>query len=183
MYIPWAQHDLDADFVPYLCALVTALCGKPCLAEEWGGCTAPPGHDSEVWEWTSYGDHPRTQFMAGETALADYVGAVLPKLVDVGSTGAMLWCFADYHESLWDRPPCDERGAKHERHFGLVRPDGTLKPHAEVIARFAATRPTVQPAARGVTLDIDADAFYEAPYVHSQRLYAAYLAQAASAHP
>lgn len=175
MYVHWSQHELDPDFMPYLCALVTALCGKPCLAEEWGGCTAPHGRDSEVWEWTTYKGVHRTQFMAGEQALADHIEAVLPKLVEVGSTGAMLWCYADYAEHLWDRPPCDPNGAKHERHFGLVRPDGTLKPHTEVIKKFAATRPTVQPAQRTVTLDITPDEYYQAPADHAQRLYKDYL--------
>jgi endo-1,4-beta-mannosidase len=177
MYIPWAKDNLDPDFVPYLCALVTALCGKPCLAEEWGGCTAPDGRDSETWEWTSYRNLPRTQFTASETALADYVEAVLPKLVEVGSTGAMLWCYADYCEDLWDRPPCDANGAKHERHFGLVRPDGSLKPHAEIIRRFAESGVTAQPPRRTVTLDISPDAYYEAPAQHAQRLYGEYLAR------
>lgn len=175
MYIPWAKHNLDPDFVPYLCALVSAMCGKPCLAEEWGGCTAPDGRPSEVWEWTCYGEPNRTQFMAGETEFAEYVEAVLPKLVEVGSTGAMLWCFADYVEELWDRPPCDPAGAKHERHFGLVRPDGSLKPHAEVIRKFAATKPTVKPAERTVTLDVSGDEYYSAPWLHAQRLYEDYL--------
>jgi endo-1,4-beta-mannosidase len=175
MYIPWARHDLDPDFMPYLCALVTALCGKPCLAEEWGGCTAPDGRPSEVWEWMSYKGMQRKQFMAGEQALAEHVGVVLPKLVEVGATGAMLWCYADYVEELWDRPPCDPHGAKHERHFGLVRPDGTLKPHAEVIRKFAATQPIVQPAQRTVTLDISTDEYYTAPANHAYRLYQDYL--------
>ena len=39
--------------------------------------------------------------MAGEDAFADYVGLVLPRLVDVGSTGAILWCFADYDPSMY----------------------------------------------------------------------------------
>ncbi len=169
MYVDWARDPLDPDFVPYLCALVTALSGLPCLAEEWGGCTSPDTEDSVVWEWTAYGS-PRTQFMAGEEAFADYVGEVLPRLVDVGSTGAFLWCFADYSEELWDRPPCDPGGAKHERHFGLVRPDGSLKPHAEVIRRFADSRPTVQEAARTVTLDITPDEYYADPWGHAQRL-------------
>jgi endo-1,4-beta-mannosidase len=177
MYIPWAKDNLDPDFVPYLCALVSALCGKPCLAEEWGGCTAPDGGDSQIWEWECYGDPHRTQFMASETALADYVARVLPKLIEVGSTGAMLWCYADYVESLWDRPPCDPAGAKHERHFGLVRPDGTLKPHAEVIRQFAATQPVVQPAARTVTLDITPEQYYADPAGNAQRLYEAYSAR------
>lgn len=177
MYVPWAQGNLDTDFVPFLCALVTAFCGKPCLAEEWGGCTAPDGRDSEIWEWVSYKGQARAQFMASEQALADHVAGVLPKLVEVGSTGAMLWCFADYSEDLWDKPPCDPNGAKHERHFGLVRPDGSLKPHAEVIRQFAATNPIVKPAQRTVSLDVSPDAYYLDPITHAQRLYKDYLAR------
>jgi endo-1,4-beta-mannosidase len=170
MYVDWARDPLDPDFVPYLCALVTALTGKPCLAEEWGGCTSPDTSDSVVWEWTAYGS-PRTQFMAGEEAFAEYVAGVLPRLVEVGSTGALMWCFADYDPSLWDRPPCDEGGARHERHFGLVRPDGSLKPHAETIRSFAATLPTVSRPIETVTLDVSPDEYYRDPAGHARRLY------------
>jgi endo-1,4-beta-mannosidase len=170
MYVDWAREPLDPDFVPYLCALVTALSGKPCLAEEWGGCTSPDTPRSVVWEWTAYGT-PRAQFMAGEEAFARYVEAVLPRLVEVGSTGAFMWCFADYEPGLWDRPPCDEGGAKHERHFGLVRPDGTLKPHAEVIRAFAATDPIVVTPAKTVALDVTPDQYYVDPAAHARRLY------------
>ncbi len=170
MYVDWARDPLDPDFVPYLCALVTALTGKPCLAEEWGGCTSPETDESVTWEWDAYGS-PRSQFMAGEEAFAEYVAQVLPRLVDVGATGAFMWCFADYHPDLWGRPPCDENGAKHERHFGLVRPDGTLKPHAEVIRRFAATAPTIGPAVRAVALDLSPDQYYQDPATHARRLY------------
>ena len=170
MYIPWARDNLDADFVPFLCALVSALTGKPCLAEEWGGCTAPDRGESTTWEWDSYGRH-RTQFMANEEEFAAYVTGTLPRLVEVGSTGAFLWCFADYDPGLWNRPPCDDNGAKHERHFGLVRPDGTLKPHANSIKEFAATNPVVASPTRSVTLDIDADEFYRNPSHHARRLY------------
>lgn len=175
MYLPWARHDLDPDLVPFTCALVSAMTGKATLMEEWGGCTAPPGEPSQVWEWTSYGA-PRRQFMASEEDLARYVEAVLPKLVDVGATGALLWCFADYHPSLWDRPPCDE--ARHERHFGLVRPDGSLKPHAEAIRRFARASPRVLREPRHtVALDVGRDEYYAAPAEHARRLYARYLEQ------
>jgi endo-1,4-beta-mannosidase len=170
MYVDWARDPLDPDFVPYLCALVTALTGKPCLAEEWGGCTSPDKAGSTTWSWTAYGS-PRTQFMAGEEAFAEYVGSVLPRLVDVGASGAFMWCFADYHPDLWDRPPCDDGGARHERHFGLVRPDGSLKPHAEVIRRFAATAPTVGPPVKTVTLDVTPDQYYEDPEASARRHY------------
>lgn len=171
MYIPWAPDSLDPDFVPFLCALTAALSGKPCLAEEWGGCTAPEGNGSITWEWTSYGQ-VRSQFMAGEEAFAEYVDATLPGLVEVGATGALLWCFADYATELWDRPPCEETGAKHERHFGLVRPDGSLKPHADVLERFAATNPQVlSTPTRTVTLDVTPDQYYADPTHHARRLY------------
>jgi endo-1,4-beta-mannosidase len=170
MYVDWARDPLDPDFVPYLCALVTALTGKPCLAEEWGGCTSPDTPGSVVWEWSAYGS-PREQFMAGEEAFAEYVAAVLPRLVEVGSTGAFMWCFADYDPALWDRPPCDEGGAKHERHFGLVRPDGSLKPHADVIKRFAAAKPTIREPSRVLSLDVTTDEYYREPETTARRLY------------
>lgn len=169
MYVPWARSPLDPDFVPFLCALTSALSGKPTLAEEWGGCTAPPGKESETWEWTSYGDRRRTQFMAGEVEFGEYVAEVLPKLVEVGSTGSLMWCFADYIPELWNEPPCDL--AIHERHFGLVRPDGSVKPHAEAIKKFAATGPVVEPARRTIELDITPDQYYASPVYQAERLY------------
>ena len=81
MYAEWAQGPLDPDFVPFLCALTSALSGKPTLAEEWGGCTAPDGGPSRVWQWAAFGE-PRRQFMASEEDLAAYV----PKLVSSGAS-------------------------------------------------------------------------------------------------
>ena len=173
MYTKWSQGPLDSWFVPYICALTSALAGgKPTLAEEFGGCTAAPGKASSVWEWTAFGK-PRTQFMAAEVDFAHYIEEVLPNLVTVGSTGAMLWCYADYIPALWDSPPCNE--AKHERFFGLVRPDGSIKPHAEAIRRFAESKPIVQPAQRSVTLDITPEEFYADPVGHAKRLYGVFL--------
>lgn len=73
-----------------------------------------------------------------------------------------------------NRPPCDQ--AVHERFFGLVRPDGSLKPHAEVIQRFASSGPLVQPARRRVRLDVTPQEYYHDPLRHIQRLYAAFQA-------
>jgi endo-1,4-beta-mannosidase len=159
MYLPWARGPLDPDLVPFTCAVTAALCGKPVLMEEWGGPTAPPGAASAWHEWTAGGQAFR-QYLASEEDLAAYVAAVLPRLQAVGANGALLWCFADYAPELWDRPPCDD--FRHERHFGLVRPDGTLKPHAEVIRAFAAGRPQVQPPTVTVA-PLDAEAYYGDP--------------------
>lgn len=174
MYETWSMGGIDPDFIPYLCALTSALSGKPCLAEEWGGPTSPDTDETVAWQWTAYGQQ-HAQLMIGEQDLADYVEAVLPKLIEVGSTGSMLWCFADYVKELWDRPPCDEGGSKHERHFGLIRPDGSLKPHASVISDFASTNPLVAEATRTVDLDVTPDEYYQTPLAHAQRLYQEFL--------
>lgn len=112
--------------------------------------------------------------MASEEDFAAHLAQVLPKLVEVGATGAMLWCYADYTPELYHRPPCDE--AHHERYFGLVRPDGTLKPHARIIKDFVASRPTVQPAQKSVKLDISPEVYYQSPLDQARRLYQQFLA-------
>jgi endo-1,4-beta-mannosidase len=142
MYTEWVRGPLDPDHVPFMTALTAHLAGKPALMEEFGGCTNLRGKPSDTWAWTAYG-LDRTQFMASEEDFTEYIRQVLPRVQAVGATGAMIWCFADYAEELWDVPPCGE--SRHERHFGLVRPDGTLKPHAEVIKQFAASNPVVKP--------------------------------------
>jgi endo-1,4-beta-mannosidase len=174
MYVPWLQNPLDIDYVPFICALTTALCGKPTLMEEFGGCTVGAGEPSTIWEWTSYGS-PRTQFMASEEDLAAYITGVLPRLVDTGATGAVVWCFADYAPELWDKPPCDE--SIHERFFGLVRPDGSVKPHALAMQQFAATSPKVQPPRYTIDLVISPEDYYQNPVNYVKRLYQTYVNQ------
>lgn len=174
MYAPWARQPLDPDFVPFTCALTAALCGKPVLMEEFGGCTAPPGGSSSYLEWKSHG-RPRRQFMASEEELAEFLRATLARLHRIGATGALVWCFADYAPDLWDQPPCRE--ARHERFFGLVRPDGSLKPHAQVLADFAAERRAVQPIPESARLSVAPEAFYADPAHHLSMLYPEYLSR------
>ncbi len=168
MYSDWADGPLDSDFVPFLCALTTALCGKPTLMEEFGGCTEAPGNSSRTWEWQGYGRKYK-QFMASEEDFSDYLEQVLFKLLEVGSSGALLWCFADYSPELYSLPPCDE--SHHERFFGIVRPDGSLKPHAEIVKRFSETKPTIQAATRTVSLDVCAETYYQKPLFYAKQLY------------
>ena len=173
MYTPWAQQNLDPDFVPFTCAMTAALCGKPVLMEEFGGCTAEPGQDSYMLKWTESTGREREQFMASEEDLAEFLRLTLPKLQDSGATGAMLWCYADYIPELWNKPPCDN--AVHERFFGLVRPDGSLKPHAKVIQEFAKTNPQVKPIPDYAKISVNADKFYKEPLGHLVVLYQEYL--------
>jgi len=53
----------------------------------------------------------------------------------------------------------------------LVRPDGSLKPIAQVFKDFAATNPTVQPAKKTVMLDVTPEVYYANPLQHAIRLY------------
>jgi endo-1,4-beta-mannosidase len=172
MYTDWAQGPLDPHFVPYLAALTSALCGKPVLMEEFGGAIAPFGQPGFTWDWQPYGAHRRV-YLPSEQEFVAYLQKVLPGLQAVGATGAMLWCYADYDPALYGLPPLDE--SRHERFFGLVRSDGSLKPHARTLYEFAGANPTVQPAARTVTLDISPEEYYEAPAHHAQRLYHQFL--------
>lgn len=173
MYTPWARKALDPDFVPFTCALTAALSGKPVLMEEFGGCTALPGEATYTMQWTETNGRARTQFMASEEDFAEFLSLTIPKLQDSGATGAMLWCYADYVQKLWDLPPC--QNAVHERFFGLVRPDGSLKPHAKVIQEFAKTKPQVKPIPEYARLTVDPDEYYKQPLTHIVELYEQYL--------
>ena len=170
MYTPWARKPLDPDFVPFTCALTAALSGKPVLMEEFGGCTAETTH---IMQWTETNGREREQFMAGEEDFAEFLRLTIPKLHDSGATGAMLWCYADYIPELWDLPPC--QNAIHERFFGLVRADGSLKPHAKVIQEFARTQPQIKPIPEYAKIVVDPDEFYKDPSVYLTDMYATYL--------
>jgi endo-1,4-beta-mannosidase len=141
--------------------------------EEFGGCTALPGEATYTMKWTETNGRQREQFMASEEDFAEFLRLTLPKLHDSGATGAMLWCFADYVPELWDLPPC--QNARHERFFGLVRPDGSLKPHARVIQQFAQTKLQVKPIPEYARLSVDPDAFYKEPLGHLVDLYEKYV--------
>src|SRR5512138_2402032 len=169
MYTPWARKPLDPDFVPFTCVLTSALSGKPVLMEEFGGCTALPGEATYTWKWVETNGRDHEQFMASEEDFAEFLSLTIPKLQDSGATGAMVWCYADYIPELWDLPPC--QNSQHERFFGLVRPDGTLKPHAKVIQEFAKSNPQVKPIPEYAKLNVNADEFYADPLPHLVNLY------------
>ena len=111
--------------------------------------------------------------MIEEVEAAEYVRRVLPGLREAGATGAMLWCFSDYHPATFEHPPLDE--AVHERSFGLWRADGSPKPALDVVRSFAgATRLPALDRERWI--DIDAERYWERPGVELPRLYQRYLA-------
>jgi len=171
IYANFGATALDPDTVPFATALTAALSKRPALMEEFGACTAPPGSATTTWGWQALG-RSWSQIMLSEEVLAEHVAEVLPRLVEIGATGALLWCYADYDQRLWDRPPCDTK--LHERHFGLLRPDGSLKPHAEAVREFIAAGPTIRAPSSRARIDVDGDAFYADPAAAIPALYEAF---------
>ncbi len=164
-----ARRALDPDYVPFTCALTSALAGRPVLYEEFGVCTQCPNAPSAYHgSGLKLLGKPKQYFSSEEDA-AEYYAQVLPRLVRVGALGAFAWCFADYDQSLWDKPPCNQY--IHERTFGLFRADGSPKPAAPVVRKFAATSPKVGPPERPVVLPVGAEVYYQNPRAYEPMLY------------
>jgi endo-1,4-beta-mannosidase len=164
-----ARRALDPDYVPFTCALTSALAGRPVLYEEFGVCTQCPNEPSGYrGSGLKLLGKPKQYFSSEEDA-ADYYSQVLPRLVRVGALGAFAWCFADYDHRLWNKPPCDHY--VHERTFGLFRADGSPKPAAEAIRKFAIASAKVGTPERPVILPVDADVYYQNPQAYQPMLY------------
>jgi endo-1,4-beta-mannosidase len=172
IYHPLARRPLDHDYVPFTAALTAALAGRPVLYEEFGVNTNWPDRRSYWTEQPMWDGRTLRTFFASEDDAAAYYAGVLPRLQRVSCLGAFCWCFPDYDRTLWGQPPCDFQA--HERFFGLVRPDGSLKPSAEVIKSFAAARPTVRQPEKTVKLPVSADDYYQDPGRYTQTLYEAF---------
>jgi endo-1,4-beta-mannosidase len=169
IYSDLARGPLDPDFVPFTAALGAALARRPVLYEEFGINTRFPDGPSGWQDLPLWDGRVRRVHFASEEDAAAYVAAVLPQLVRVGSLGAFVWCFSDYHPDLWGQPPCDYQ--VHERFFGLVRPDGSLKPAAYAVRDFADTHPIVQVPERTVDLSTSAAEYYRDPISQMRQLY------------
>ena len=181
LYYDGARSFLDAELVPFACALTAGLAGtgrRP-LMQEFGLCTAPPGSPGQTITDDFLGK-PLDQYLASEEEAATYYEAVLQGLVGSGAAGAYAWCYGDYDSRLFGRAPLAT--AVRERTFGLVRADGSEKSVANVFRKFRQRRDTgslVQSPVPKV-LDVSADEYYRAPGKHFARLYAKWLAQRTS---
>lgn len=129
-----ARRPLDTDFVLYVNALAESLAGGPVLVQEFGCCTAAPGDVGHEID-DDFDGQIRPQYLASQDEQAQYLDLLLHGLYEAGALGAWIWCYADYAEHLWARPPCDR--SIRERTFGLVRRDGAEKPAAGIVRAFA----------------------------------------------
>jgi endo-1,4-beta-mannosidase len=134
VYSVFSRGRLDTEVVPFLCRLVQSFARKPVLFSEFGNPECPPNQRSAG-----------TFACLDEQELASYAATVLARLVEIGAIGAMWWCWADYDPALASLPPFDE--APHELRFGMVRSDGTEKPVAQALARFASEEHALCPPA------------------------------------
>ncbi|MEO8476687.1 MAG: hypothetical protein ABI572_06505 [Actinomycetota bacterium] len=169
IYAPWALGPLDHDLVPFLARITRWLGeGKDVLFSEFGLPTAPDAAAPEAREAAE-------PSIVSEDAAAAYTGRVLDGLRLAGSSGAMLWCYADYAPERWIEPPLDE--ARHERSFGLWRADGSPKPAVPFVTA-AAGGPRAAPPDEG-WIDIDRGTFWARPSAELPRLYGRYRASTA----
>jgi len=161
-----ARGHLDSDILPFSCSLAAAMSHKPSFLLDWNVATQATtpvnvaGNKAQVW-------------VAGEDAAAGFAEELLPKLLDAGALGALVGNFSDIDPCLYDLPPYDTREV--ERSRGLLHVDGTLKPHGQVIRRFAESNPLVQPKpAKQYFTAISNDDFAKDPYEQTRRLYGSF---------
>jgi endo-1,4-beta-mannosidase len=134
VYSVFSRGRLDTEVVPFLCRLMQSFARKPVLFSEFGNPECPPNQRSAG-----------SVACLGEEEMVSYASSVLARLVGIGAIGAMWWCWTDYDPKLASLPPFDE--APHELRFGMVRSDGTEKPIAQALARFASEEHPLCPPA------------------------------------
>lgn len=152
MYAPFARSKNDPEVVPFLGQLAGSFAQKRVLLSEVG--------------FTTHGTRQEDL----EAQAAAYAYGVLDRLQRRGSLGAFWWCYADYADELRSQPPFDR--APHELGFGVIRADGSEKPVAETLRRFAAERRVVSVAPAPIA---DETAYYAGLPESLDAAYAAYL--------
>ena len=164
VYSAFARNRLDPDVVPFLCQLMSSCTGRAVLFSEFGNPTCKPGTVSpydrvplpgEVVEMAQHlPDNACDYACLNEEEMCDYGYSVLDGLHRAGALGGYWWCYADYSGEITALPPFDK--AAHELSFGIVRSDGSEKPIAGTLRRFAAEQRQ--------TLEVPAPIVNEAAY-------------------
>ncbi len=171
-YAPWTAGPTDERLLPFLARITRWLGGgADVLFSEYGVPTHREGGPAVAPAMTA-----ATTALVEEHAAAEYVVRAMRSLQAAGSTGAMVWCHADYAEAIWGEPPLDL--AVHERSFGVFRADGSPKPAAVALRAFV--RNDVRQRADVALddspwLDIEPLVFTASPEVHLPRLFRRYV--------
>jgi endo-1,4-beta-mannosidase len=172
-YAPWTDGPTDERLLPFLARLTACLSDDAeVLFSEFGVPTAPRRQPELEQE-------ERGPALVTEADAASYIARSLRALHRSGSSGAMLWCYSDYAEELFDEPPFDV--ALHERSFGLWRADSSAKPSVRAVQDFQKERsslPKVRPLAHSTWFDLEVEDFYKEPEVQLPRLFRRYCSAA-----
>ncbi len=158
----------DERLLPFLGLITYWLGGREVLFEEFGGPALRAG---------SALDQARTETshtpLLDEESAATFTRRALEALRQSGCSGAMLWCYRDYDETLCNDPPLD--AATWERWFGLWRVDGSPKPAVAEVTSFKNLRRAPPPDVAWI--DIDQEEFSTRPHEHLRRLYRRFCEQ------
>ena len=150
----------EAQEVVFVADLASHLADRRVLALEVGRPSTPAGADSRFEDFHE-GQAHRTVFMLSEDLAAEYLVSALTGLWEAGAVGAFVYCFADAEPALFQKTPYDERPP--ERSYGLLRADGSEKPAAAALRKFAKKRHPLQDSSGLHMADLDAQAYYRAP--------------------
>ena len=145
VYSAFSRGRQDTDVVPFLYEIAQSCAGKRVLFSEFGNPGCPPDTVSPYERVPLPGEPPLPKSALpanaapyaclGEDEMAEYGFGVMDRLHKRGALGAVWWCWADYDDRLAHLPPFDR--ATHEMTFGMIRKDGTEKPVAQMLRRFA----------------------------------------------
>jgi hypothetical protein len=162
---PERGQAVHTAYVVYLNALTAALAEQPVFVASLGLPTAP----NEQVGWindTTYG-RPLRAYRAELEEQAAFVETALDRLHSAGACGAWLAAYADYPQTLWQRPPLDR--AIRERTLGLVDANGREKPAARALQHFAAERRPIRAVAP--PLEADPERYWREPRREFARLW------------
>lgn len=159
IYADWAASPTDAMMLPFLGLVTRWLGGKDVLFEEFGAPAVNQKELSRVATQTTVLD---------EDEAAGFTRDALASLHRFGFASAMLWCYGDYAEWLWNWPPLEH--AVHERYFGLWRSDHSPKSALAEVKCFQNLERLEQPDDFS-WIDLDCEDFYADPSPNLRRLY------------
>ncbi|MGD8372527.1 MAG: hypothetical protein PVF76_17220 [Syntrophobacterales bacterium] len=119
-----SENSLDRAFLPFMGSITEWLAKKPVLVLDVGAPTIPTVQDGVSRIIRNEG---RPTLMS-EDEVAEFTEETLAHLIRFKRLGAFWQSYADYHPSIWSRPPLDSN--VDERFRGILRHDRTVKPAA-----------------------------------------------------
>jgi hypothetical protein len=162
--LPWAEGPTDPRPLPFLGSIARWLAKKPVLLQEFGVPTAPAVRQEKLTE-----ELPRHPSLVDEEEAARFAERSLNLLRRFRLMGCFWGSYADYHSTLWTRPPLDRNLP--ERSAGLFRHDGSPKAAATVFKSPTAPAESGDSDISADWLDITEEEYLADPESNLRRLY------------